>query len=73
MHCLAVCLVTEAEKFEIVDFDAMRDDRSFPVTTNWVGERCTSSIGILKMFGRVRQQSFDDFHAVDLAQKIRMP
>ena len=30
-------------------------------------------IGVLKMFGRIGQQAFDNFDTFNLAQKIRMP
>ncbi len=60
------------QKFEVLDFDAMRmpklsgDDESRRRALH-------VRVGVLKMPGRVRQQAFDNFHPLDLAQKIGMP
>jgi hypothetical protein len=60
------------EKLEIFHLDAVRmTEFSGHDKLGW--RTLHVRVGILKMLGGVRQQSFDDFYAGDLTEKIRVP
>ncbi len=60
------------EKLKIFHLDAARMTE-FPGYDELGRRTLHVRARILKMLGGVRQQSFDDFHAGDLTEKIRVP